>query len=214
MISSLKRNSLAFICCCWLLLAGCSGGKYIIPDRSWQPYPLQPVVFTRHLYSCQINGSIGIRKYSLSGLLLVKHMEDGSKRAVFQNEIGFTFFDFEWDTAGIFRVIQIQEKMNKEALIKTLRKDFEVLFQIRFSSPQINNSRTLIRTQLPKGNALYELRDEHKKNIYILDEREKKVVSMTTDTGKSLPDLYQTMHINHHKANFEINLKTIPTSND
>lgn len=141
-------------------------------------------------------------------------MEDGSKRAVFQNEIGFTFFDFEWDTSGNFRVVQIQEKMNKEALIKTLRKDFEVLFQIGFATAQINDSHTLIRTRLTKGHTLYEISKDYKQNIYILDEHSKKVVSITTDTALPLTSLHTAIRINHHKANFVINLKTLPVNND
>lgn len=212
MTNYLKLSSLILLCCC-LLIAGCSGGRYVIQDRNWQPYDLEPAAFTRHLYSCQINGSAGIRKYSFSGLLLVKEMEDGSKRVVFQNEIGFTFFDFEWDTAGMFRVVQIQEQMNKEPLIKTLRKDFEVLFRVNFSAAQINGDRTLVRTRLQKGNAVYETGKDDKKNIYILDEKERKVVSFIMAAGAPLSGLPASLTITHHKANFGIRLKTIPSNN-
>ena len=54
-------------------------------------------------------------------------MPDSSTRIVFSNGTGFTFFDFGFMQDNGFTVYQVTPAMNKKALIKTLRKDFELL---------------------------------------------------------------------------------------
>ena len=70
--------------------------------------------------------SIDVRGHHLSGLLLIKQMSDGSDRIVFTNELGVTFFDFEFSDAG-FKVIQVIDKLDIKPLINTLKQDFELL---------------------------------------------------------------------------------------
>jgi hypothetical protein len=63
----------------------------------------------------------------ISGILLIKYMPDSSTRIVFSNETGFPFFDFGFMPDNGFTIYQVTPRMNKKALIKTLRKDFELL---------------------------------------------------------------------------------------
>lgn len=70
--------------------------------------------------------SIDVQGHHLSGLLLIKKMPDGADRIVFINELGVTFFDFEFSDKG-FKVIQVIDKLNIKAVISTLRQDFELL---------------------------------------------------------------------------------------
>ncbi len=70
--------------------------------------------------------SIDVRGHHLSGLLLIKQMPDGSDRIVFTNELGVSFFDFEFSDTG-FRVVQVIDKLNIKAVINTLKQDFELL---------------------------------------------------------------------------------------
>ncbi|MBI3883246.1 MAG: hypothetical protein HY305_03280, partial [Sphingobacteriales bacterium] len=79
--------------------------------------------FTVALYNTQVD----VIGNHLSGLLLIKKMPDSITRIVFSNEMGFTFFDFEFSSTGNFKVHSIIKKMNKKAVIKTLRKDFELV---------------------------------------------------------------------------------------
>ncbi len=67
-----------------------------------------------------------VRKH-ISGLLVIKRLKDSSTRVVFTNEMGFTFFDFGFPPDSGFRVYLIAPQMNKDAIIRTLRKDFELL---------------------------------------------------------------------------------------
>lgn len=63
----------------------------------------------------------------LSGLLLIKTMPDSSIRMAFSGETGFKFFDFGFGRDSGFQVHYILKRLNKKAVIKTLRKDFELV---------------------------------------------------------------------------------------
>ena len=78
----------------------------------------------------------------LSGLLLIKKMPDSSTRMVFSNEMGLTFFDFEFAADGNFKVYSIIKKMDKKSVIKTLRHDFELVLM-----NTLDNSKVTIRTE-------------------------------------------------------------------
>src|SRR3954470_17408758 len=54
--------------------------------------------FTVALY----NTKVDVVGNHLSGLLLIKKMPDSTTRMVFSNEMGYKFFDFEFDNAGNF----------------------------------------------------------------------------------------------------------------
>ena len=65
--------------------------------------------------------SVDVAGHHLSGLLLIKQMPDSATRIVFTNEVGYTFFDFEFTKEGNFIVHSILPKMDKEAVKKTLQ---------------------------------------------------------------------------------------------
>jgi hypothetical protein len=71
--------------------------------------------------------SVDVIGKHISGLLLIKYMPDSSTRIVFTNEMGLSFFDFGFLRDSGFAVYHIVPQMNKAALIKTLRKDFELI---------------------------------------------------------------------------------------
>lgn len=68
----------------------------------------------------------------LSGLLLVKELEDRSTRLVFTNEVGVTFFDLEFLQDGRFEVKKIIEPLNRKVVIETFRDDFSLLLGYPF----------------------------------------------------------------------------------
>lgn len=72
--------------------------------------------------------SVDVIGKHISGLLVVKRMPDSSTRVVFTNEMGFSYFDFGFPPDSGFKVYLIMPLMNKEGLVRTLRKDFELLF--------------------------------------------------------------------------------------
>src|SRR5687768_11367237 len=79
--------------------------------------------FTTALYTTRVN----IIGNYLTGLLVIKNMPDSSIRVVFTSEMGLSLFDFEFRPDGRFKVYHIIDKMNRKAVIRTLRQDFELV---------------------------------------------------------------------------------------
>ena len=94
-------------------------------------------VFTVALY----NTTVDVVGNHLSGLLLIKKMPDSSTRMVFSNEMGFSFFDFEFAADGKFKVYSITKQMNRKSVIKTLQHDFELILM-----HDLDNSQASVRT--------------------------------------------------------------------
>ncbi|HTH56365.1 MAG TPA: hypothetical protein VL728_09985 [Cyclobacteriaceae bacterium] len=71
--------------------------------------------------------SVDVVGHHISGLLFLKVMPDSSRRAVFSNEAGITYFDFEWKKNGEFKTYHVIKKLRKRIVLNTLRKDFELM---------------------------------------------------------------------------------------
>ena len=157
--------------------------------------------------------SVDVIGKHISGLLLIKYMPDSSTRIVFTNEMGFSFFDFGFSQDNGFAVYHIVPQMNKPALIKTLRKDFEL---IMFRNMDRNKSYNLI-----DSTTIYHAYPQEKGvNYYITDKQCGRLIKMQRSSdkkpvmealffdympGKS-PDSISIRHLNFK---FSISLKKI-----
>ncbi|MFT3932028.1 MAG: hypothetical protein QM726_00315 [Chitinophagaceae bacterium] len=165
-------------------------------------------VFTKALY----NTKVDVVGKHLSGLLLIKVMPDSSTRLVFSNEMGFKYFDFEFSSAGVFKVYYVLPQMDKKAVLTTLRKDFELVLMQHLDMPQ---------SFLLKKDGLfyYGFPQEKGNNYYITDSACKQLVKMERASKRKpvvtaimenyedgMPD---SVGISHHKFNFTIGLKKL-----
>jgi hypothetical protein len=177
-------------------------------------------VFEKALYRCEVDGKFIVKKFHLSGILYLKTLEDKSTRVVFQSEMGTTLFDFGWDLNDSFKVYSIIDQMNKTALIKILRKDFELILVKHIKEPSMgryifDNNPGLFYSKfsLDKGFVYYVT---NKKNelvsIQNADDKQK-VTLMDIATGTTLKTLPESIKIKHLKANFTIHLKRIIQEN-
>lgn len=156
--------------------------------------------------------SIDVTGHYLSGLLIIKQLPDSSVRLLFTNEAGFKFFDFGFPPFGKMEVHYITEKMNKKAVIKTLRKDFQLLLMNR-----LNESAYQSKTD---GTHQYHIYRQGKDHYYYKTNtacdsllamergsKRKNVVDIQfTGMQKSLPD---SVFIKHNNFAFNIALKQI-----
>lgn len=163
--------------------------------------------FTRALYSTQVD----VVGKHLSGLLIIKTMPDSSVRMVFASEAGFKFFDFGFKGTD-FTVYHIIEQMDKKAVIKTLRKDFELLLMQPLNKVQPYSMRL--------NNETYHVFADGKDHYYYITDsnctsltrmergsKRKKVTEIhTTGTKNTIPD---SVNIQHHNFNFTITLKQL-----
>ena len=193
------------------LLFGCSSVYKDLNKTTGDVYAInkfKPAI-TVALYKAQINV---IGNY-LSGLLLIKKMPDSSTRMVFSSEMGLTFFDFEFSKDGAFKVYSILKKMDRKAVIKTLRKDFELILMQNLKMEQayiLKDSSLNLYYAFPqsKGNNYY-ITDKESKTLIGMERgsKRKRIVSVICQNyWNGLPD---TIGITHHTFDFTIGLKRI-----
>ena len=149
----------------------------------------------------------------LSGLLLIKKMPDSSTRMVFSNEMGFKFFDFEFASNGNFKVYSIIKQINKKPVLKTLRKDFELILMERLDSAVVSirrNSNGLLYYVFPQTSGYYYYITDSTGNSLVRMERASKrktVVEATMENYiNGIPD---SISVVHKKFSFTIGLKRI-----
>ncbi len=98
-----------------------------VPDSGPCVKELRPV-FKADLY----NTTVDVVGKHISGLLLFKNYHD-TLHVVFMSEAGLTFFDFEFHNLE-FRVRRIQPMLDHKGVIRTLRRDFELVTMTRLES--------------------------------------------------------------------------------
>lgn len=194
---------------CLFICAACSSSYKklqhaegdVLCVRSFKP------VITKALYNTQVNV---IGKH-LSGLLIIKTMPDSSIRMVFSNEAGFKFFDFGFRNKE-FTVYYIFKQMDKKSVIKTLRKDFElVLMQhLDVPAPFISRQNEDFYHIFPDGRDFYYYVTDSSCSRLLRMERgssKKRVVEAIVQMdNKGVPD---TIGITHRNFNFDIGLKRL-----
>ncbi len=212
----LKLNSLLVV-----LLFSCSSPykKLIVAEKHSSSAIIYKPFFEKELYRCVVNGRVVFKKFHLSGILLFKKLETGTIRAVFQNEMGFTFFDFEWNANDSFKVNQVIPQLDKPAVLKILKKDMNLLLMkgLDLSSEKYyisdRGKADLSRYTLEKGYAYYI--SEQGKLVRIENAGEKsKVITITLKNKINNAAMPDTVVFDHHKANFTIELTKIETHAD
>ncbi len=148
----------------------------------------------------------------LSGLLLIKRMPDSSMRLVFSNEIGFKFFDFEFAANGDFKVYSIIKQMNKKPVIRTLRKDFELIMMEKMDSQQvvIRKDDGLVYYTFPQSKGYHHYITNTAGNELVRMERSsKRKAVMEAIMKKYTGGIPDTIGITHKNFNFTIGLKRL-----
>ena len=156
--------------------------------------------------------SVDVIGKHISGLLLIKTMPDSSTRISFSNQMGFSFFDFGFPARNGFKVYHIIPQMDKKGLIKTLRKDFELVL---FRNMQEKNRFTL----KDSFRVYYGYPQTKGVNYYITDTNCSKLIKMERASKRkpvaeavlflnpeSVPD---SISIHHLNFNFSITLKKV-----
>lgn len=164
--------------------------------------------FNNALYKAEID----VTGHHLSGLLLVKKLPDSSIRMVFSNEMGFKFFDFEFKQNGDFNALYVVKQMDKKPVIKTLRKDFELILfppkdaQKAYLLKDAYNLYYIFPKQ--KGSFCYmtDLDGNEIKTMEISSPHKPIVQAIMKNYTNGVPDTIGIMHTNF---NFTIGLKRI-----
>lgn len=199
-----------------LLLLGACRSQY----KSLQPAPQRDAhciekfapQFSNQLYSTQVD----ILKHHLSGLLFFKQMPDSSMRLVFANEMGFKFFDFEFTRSGAFVKHYVFDKMDKPAVVKTLRKDFELVLlhpDLAQASVFTGNGLQYVAVPTEKGNN-YFITDTACSQLVRIEKSSAKKPVVTVkmwDYQQGTPD---SISVHHTRFKFNITLQKTQRAKD
>lgn len=144
-----------------------------------------------------------------SGILIMKKMADSTTRIVFSSKPGVKIFDFEFLSDSGFRVLYILKEFEKEAIIKTLRKDFELLLFLHINDREgylLTDGKRNYYTFPRENGFYYYITDPNCRELLLMQRasKSKAVVDITMKnfSGGS-PD---SIMIHHYNANFSIGL--------
>jgi hypothetical protein len=161
------------------------------------------------LYNTQVEVKIG---GNLSGLILMKKMPDSSTRVVFASQMGLNFFDFGFNNDGSFKVYSVLKQMNRKPVIKTLRKDFDLILMRGLDSNKVsirkNDSLIYYIFKQTKGYYTYITNNAGTElvGMEISSKRKPVVKAIMENYVNGIPD---TIGISHQNFKFNIGLKRI-----
>jgi hypothetical protein len=195
---------------CLLILAGCSSRYKGLQPATGNINAIQKFApsVKRALYKCDVD----VTGHHLSGLLLFKTLPDSSVRVVFSNEMGLKFFDFEFKPNGDFKVYYVIKMMDKGPVIKTLKKDFELVMLPKPDAQGaylLKDERSLYYVfPKPKGTYCYitDLAGTELTTMEICSPHKAIVQAMMKNYSEGVPD---TIGITHKNFSFTIGLKKI-----
>jgi hypothetical protein len=194
-----------------LLVVGCAseykGLKVVSVDQDCLS-KIKPVQLSTAWY----DAGIDVVGKHISGLLLIKEMPDQSKRIVFTNEAGLTFFDFGFDVSGNFKVHYVIQQLDKKAVVRLLRDDFALLLGLPFKNP--------VWQSWEMGDERYFGVSEKNENHYFItgkdcgslhrlesaSKRKKKLTIEMVGNDVQKPD---SITLQHHTFAMKINLKKL-----
>jgi hypothetical protein len=169
--------------------------------------------FKPDFHHAEYKTSVEVIGKHLSGILLIKYMPDSSTRIVFTNETGFSFFDFAFYGDTGFSVYHIVSQMNKPALIKTLRKDFELIMfrnMDRSKSYNLADSGYIYHAYPQIKGVNYYITDDQCRQLVKMQRSSNKKPIMEASIYKSSPgNPPDSIYIRHLNFNFSISLKKI-----
>ena len=195
---------------CLFILVGCSSVYKNLQPATGDINYIQKFKpdFKNALYKAEID----VVGHHISGLLLIKTLSDSSIRMVFSNEMGFKFFDFEFRPDGGFKVFYVVKQMDKKPVIKTLKKDFELIIlpQKDDKLAHLCKDDHSLYYIFPKSKGSFcyitDLEGSEMKTMEISSPHKPIVQAIMKGYVNGIPD---TVGISHKNFNFTIGLKKI-----
>lgn len=167
--------------------------------------------FTSHIYKTDVD----VVGKQFSGLLVFKTMPDSSRRVVFTSETGPTLFDFEFRQDS-FRVRYCMKKLNRKAVIRTLRKDFELLLMENIGQPGTGVLRDSARLYFPfiSGKETnYYLTDTLCQRLLRIEKSGPRKPKVIVDMEPFQTGMPENVLLEHRNFTFAIRLKALNPGN-
>jgi hypothetical protein len=169
---------------------------------------IKPVALSTAWY----DAGIDVVGKHISGLLLIKDMPDQSKRIVFTNEAGITFFDFGFDGTGNFKVHHVIRQLDKKAVVRLLRDDFALLLGLPFENPvwqswEMGGERYFGVSE--KNDNHYFITDKDCGSLHRLESASKRKKKLTIEMVGDDVQKPDSITLQHHTFAMKINLKKL-----
>ena len=194
--------------CIVFILSGCASVYKGLQPATGNVNDLQK--FRPDLSRALYKADIDVMSHHLSGLLLIKTLPDSSVRMVFSNEMGLNFFDFEYKPDGAFKVYSVIKQINKGPVIKTLKKDLELIMLPRrdFKDAYLRKDEQHLYYIFPQKKGTYsyitDLQNTKLIKMQICSPRKAIVQAEMKSYQGGIPD---TIGISHQNFQFTIGLK-------
>jgi hypothetical protein len=149
--------------------------------------------------------NISLYSNELSGILIIKKINNSTHRVVFTTEFGNKLFDFEISESD-FKINSIVDELNRTIVINTLKNDFKFLLKSDFNfSEKFSNSEFIVFKTKEQSNYIYAFFSHNENKLTkIVNTSKRKVKFMIEYTSKN--NIFADKIVLTHK---NINLKII-----
>ena len=150
----------------------------------------------------------------LSGILIIKNIDNKTNRCVFLNEMGITFFDLSLEE-NQYHYENIMSSLNKKGVKISLAKNLGMILMNgiykSIISEENTNTETTLKLKLKrKGYVEYKIEKQLNQIPTIINKNQKgkKFISIYQfyNSTYTMPD---SIFVDHHQVNFKISLKQI-----
>lgn len=205
---SLIGSALLFI----LFFSACSNpyknlAKTKLPENNIKSIPyLLPHSEKAIIYKADIT----FYKNNLSGLLIIKRIEENNYRIALTTQFGLKIFDFELND-GKLNVVFCIDQLNRKMVIKTfeeafnillLQEDYDQLFKLQYS--EFNQKIWLLSSNKYNTYCIQNHQSISIDNISKTKRNSKKISVGLRNYNNDLPG---EINIDHHSIKFKMNLK-------
>jgi len=197
-----------------ILISGCSGTyknlnkiEYSSDQIESIPYAL-PFSEKTLIYKTDIN----FYKNDISGLLIIKKMDDSIYRIALTTQFGLKIFDFELDN-GVLNVKYCVEYLNKKIILNTFQNDFNLLL-MQFESEAIYEIDNLIENQkiwqftAGKLNYYY-IQNTDSEKIEIINLKKGNSEKISVGLQNYIDNIPKDIALEHRNIKLKMNLKLI-----
>ncbi len=155
---------------------------------------------------------ISFYKNDISGLLIIKKMDESIYRIALTTQFGLKIFDFELNH-GILNVKYCVEYLNKQLIINTFQNDFNLLLMQNKSEAQylIDNSIQNQKIwQFTSGKLNYNyIQNTDSEKIEIINLKKRNSEKISVGLQNYTDDIPRNITLEHHNIKLKMNLKLI-----
>jgi len=177
----------------------------------------EPVVFDHDFKKAVYKTSFTVMGKQMTGILLIKILEDQEYRFVFVSEIGLKYFDLGISNSNdslVFKSHYLMPALDRENIKDILFQDFSVLI-----TNKLSNIKPVFYKETKSGNLAFTYYETNTKQVYFLNNEQdkiKQIVWKNKQCGKSeillsnsQTSLIQTIKISNEKYRILIEINMI-----